>query len=49
LHDNEEDAGEFLIDSSKKFGQSFVMGLAFGVGALISFYSLKHNLMTKLQ
>ena len=44
--EKENGMDEYLENIVKKTGSSLAMGISFGAGALLSFYVLKHYLMS---
>jgi hypothetical protein len=48
-NDDEIDMAEYWEKITNKITSSFAMGISFGTGALLSFYFLKHYIITKAQ
>ena len=48
-NNDEIDMNEYWDKITNKITSSFAMGISFGTGALLSFYILKHFIITKAQ
>lgn len=49
MNDNEIDMNEYWDKIIDKVTTSLAMGVSFGTGALLSFYLLKHYIISKAQ